>query len=205
MTASLPAIVIQAAVDEYRLHGYAISYPAVDIVPANTEFEAETLPGHISVASDAALGLARLARVMARPTVKLRAAAYRSCGLECVYAAQVALHETAHLVQYQYGGITGSDGRIEGLADAVAFDIHRAFIRRIIGANPTGCWFVPRPDNPGEMRAASVKGCAWFWQPPITYVGDVATERRASMAATGMPWQSTAARTWRMQELAVAS
>ena len=206
MIAALPAVVINAAVDQYLLHGYALSYPTVEVVAANDAFMAEALPGRILVASDAAAGMAVFARVIAKPTARLRARAYRACGLPCVTAVQVALHEVAHLVQYQYGGITSADRRIEGLADAVAADLHPALIRRVIGQAPRfDCAGVTRPDNPNGKPSPAPKRCTWLWYPELTYPGWVSVQRLASAAATGQVWMSTAARTWRIEQLAVAS
>jgi len=197
MGVDLPAVVVQAAADQYRLYGWTFPTPRVEIITDEgagviagayglPAIAGAANPGIIYLTKVSAMEFRILGRVLAKPTVTARLNAWRSCGLVCVDAVALALHETAHLVQFDTGSIYRSEGwQIEGYAEAVALDLHRPFLRRVLGRIPLEFGWTPPPVD--EYHAWTV------------------AVRRASAAATGGPWTAPAARWWRYRMLGEAA
>jgi len=195
VTPDLSAVVLEAAHDHYAGYGYV--FPVARIAglrppdyppdpPRDTQVWAIAAagPGVVYLAPRTRQELQILGRVMGKPTVMDRLNAWRACGEICVGAASTALHQTAHLVQWHTGAMSGDDARYEGLAEAVALDLHRGFLRRILGRAPGvfGRTPTPLPD---------------YW-------GYVIAAREQSASATGGSWTKLAARAWRFLQLGTA-
>lgn len=173
--------VLEAYADVYR--GYGLTVPAfrveyvtdakaAELVPEG--FWAAALPDVIYLTAGAGRELRAFARAWGRRTTKARLLTYRSCGGECVGAVHTAGHEVAHLIQFHYGAALS-----EGVADAVAFDLHNVFLARALGGFPRG---------PG-------------WEPTLAYREEAYNARAASSTAAGAPWRTRAARVARLTAL----
>ncbi len=187
-TPATPAAVFDAAIETYARYGYQVPAPELLTVPDGDDESTLLIPGGGSAAAVAyprrillsegtTRGLRVTHRVMRKPTVTQRLRAWRACGDTCEWAVEVALHETAHLIQYQAGVPDGP--LVEGAAQAVSIDLYPIMVRRIIGravATPAGT-------------------------PSASYGDQVASVRALSAASTGAAWRSPAARWWRYRIL----